>query len=76
MLLKTNGSRIRELRQLQGITLAEFADLTGYAYKYVSQIELGRVHAGVRFLRAAADLLGVEIAEITDGLRIPERRAA
>jgi transcriptional regulator with XRE-family HTH domain len=76
MLLQTNGTRIRELRQLAGLTLAEFAEAVGYTYNYVSQIELGHVNGGIRFLRAAATVLHCTIEDITAGRRTPARSAA
>lgn len=67
MALRTNGAEIRRRRELTGMTIVEFATATGYNPNHVSQIELCNVNAGPRFHRAAASLLGCDIADITDG---------
>lgn len=67
MPLKSNGQQLRRRRELTGMTLTEFTRRTGYSKNHVSLVELGKHNAGPRYLRNAAELLGCEIAEITDG---------
>ena len=76
MPLKTNGAKIRELRERQALTLTEFAEQVGYAMNSVYMIEVGRANGGPKFIRAAARVLGCEIEDITDGLREDPRSEA
>jgi transcriptional regulator with XRE-family HTH domain len=76
MPLKTNGAKIRELRERQALTLKEFAEQVGYAMNSVYMIEVGRANGGPKFIRAAARVLGCEIEDITDGLREDPRSEA
>ncbi len=73
MPLKTDGTALRRLRELKGMTLTEFAKLAGYSLNHVSMVELGNSNAGPRYLRKAAEILGCKIADITDGM-IPRQR--
>lgn len=73
MPLKTDGGALRRRRQLLGLTIAELAQQAEYSAHHISQIELGHENAGPGFLRKMAQLLGCEIADITDG-EIPRRR--
>lgn len=36
-----DGAKLRELRQMAGFTLSEFAPTCGITFQYLSQIELG-----------------------------------
>ncbi|HEY5832425.1 helix-turn-helix domain-containing protein [Streptomyces sp.] len=65
MPLQTNGRELRRRRELQGLTLTEFARRAGYTLTHVSQVELGHSNAGPRYLRTAAGILCCEIADIT-----------
>jgi DNA-binding XRE family transcriptional regulator len=76
MPLKTNGAKIRELRERRALTLTEFAQQVGYAMNSVYMIEVGRANGGPKFIRAAARVLGCEIEDITDGLREDPRSEA
>lgn len=76
MPLKTNGAKIRELRERQALTLKGFAEQVGYAMNSVYMIEVGRANGGPKFIRAAARVLGCEIEDITDGLREDPRSEA
>jgi transcriptional regulator with XRE-family HTH domain len=72
MPLKTDGAKIRELRERRALTLTEFAGLLGYAVNSVHMIEVGKSNGGPKFIRAAASILGCQIADIT---RSPQNRA-
>jgi transcriptional regulator with XRE-family HTH domain len=74
MPLKTNGARIRELRERRAITQAELAERIGYDFRSVSAIEVGRKNGGLKFIRKTAEVLDCAIAEITD--EVPVDRAA
>ena len=65
MPLQTNGRELRRRRELQAMTLTEFARQSGYSVTHVCQVELGNNNAGPRFLRSAARILACEIADIT-----------
>lgn len=69
MPLKTDGAKIRELRERKALTLTEFAELLGYAMNSVHMIEVGKANGGPKFIRAAARVLGCEIEDITLGLQ-------
>lgn len=73
MPLLTNGEQLRERRELKGMTLAEFARQAGYSVNHVSQVELGKSNAGLRFLRTAAQIFECQIEDITSG-SVPRRK--
>ncbi|WP_432156307.1 helix-turn-helix domain-containing protein [Streptomyces sp. bgisy153] len=79
MPLLTDGAKLRERRELRGMTLAEFAREAGYSVNHVSQVELGKSNGGLRFLRTAAAIYECEIQELVMGSvprRVPPRDAA
>lgn len=75
MPLKTNGAKLRELRERHLLTQAEFAERIGYHPEYVANVERGHENAGPRFLRAAIQVFGCTVDDITDGV-IPRRTRA
>lgn len=62
--LKTDGAKIRELRERKALSLTEFAAMAGYALNSVHLIEVGKANGGPRFIRAAARILECEIEDI------------
>lgn len=79
MALKTDGRKVREFRELKGLTQEQFARRIDFSVTHVSQVERGRSNGGLRFLREAAKALDCEISEITCGSmprRSPVRGAA
>lgn len=48
------------------MTLTEFAAQTGYSLNHASQVELGNLNAGPRYLKAASNLFSCEIKDLTD----------
>lgn len=79
MPLKTDGAKIRELRERKAITLTEFAKQAGYALNSVHLIEVGKANGGPKFIRIAAEILGCEIEDISDLVaqdQRPEARSA
>lgn len=73
MPLKTDGLKLAELRERNGLTQAELAELIGYNSTYIGLIECGAENAGPKFLKAAVEVLGCTIDDITDGF-VPRRR--
>lgn len=65
MPLKTDGAKIRELRERRALTLTEFAAEAGYALNSVYMIETDKANGGPKFIRAAAKILDCEITDIT-----------
>ena len=63
--LKTNGAKIRRLRERKALTLTEFAELAGYALNSVHLIEVGKANGGPKFIRTAARILECQITDIT-----------
>jgi transcriptional regulator with XRE-family HTH domain len=74
MPLKTDGAKIRELRERKALSLTEFAERAGYALNSVYMIETDRANGGKKFVQKATEILGCEIEDITDG--VIERRSA
>jgi transcriptional regulator with XRE-family HTH domain len=72
MALQTDGRKVREFRELSGMTQEQFARRIEFSVTHVSQVERGKSNGGLRFLRQAAKILGCEISEITRG-SIPRR---
>lgn len=62
--LRTDGAKIRALRERKALTLTEFAELAGYAMNSVHLIEVGKANGGPKFIRTAARILGCEIEDI------------
>ncbi|MGB4778511.1 helix-turn-helix domain-containing protein [Microbacterium sp.] len=65
------GSRLRQLRQRQGLSARELAHRLGISPSAVSQIERGVLQPSVARLIAMTDALGVPLAEVFGG---PEQR--
>lgn len=76
------GSRLREERERQGISLRELARRAGVSPSLVSQIELDRVNPSVSTLYALVTELGMTMSEVfSDGPQepappVPRARAA
>jgi len=58
-LLETLGTRVRETRQLRGLTLKVAAKRAGISTAYLSQIERGESNASIGSLASIASVLGV-----------------
>ena len=56
--------RIREHRKNRGLTLDQLAEMVGTSKGYLSQLETGQRTGGVHMLRAIAQALRVNDAEI------------
>lgn len=64
MLINATGSRIRELRQLRGITIAELAQMVGVSKSLISQVERSEVLPSLPTLDKIANALKVSLSEI------------
>ena len=70
-LLRTLGSRVRELRTHRELTQQELADRVGCRASYISHIENGLKGATVETLAAIAGALGVTLGELFLGVDQP-----
>lgn len=57
------GSRIRTLRNAQGLSQAQLADSTGMGSRYLSEAEVGKRNGSFKRLDALAQMLFVTIQE-------------
>src|SRR5437899_10704478 len=63
--MKTFGQRIRELREIQDLSLREFAKKLGnLSAAFVSDVELGHRFPSEKVLEKMAHVLGVSTAEL------------
>ena len=58
------GFRIRELRQLRGLTLQELADVSGLSTSMLSLVERGRASPSIGSLIVIASALGVAMSDL------------
>jgi transcriptional regulator with XRE-family HTH domain len=63
------GERVRARRKALGLSQEQLGERCGLHRTYVGQVERGEVNASVKNLLAVADGLGVDIAELVQGLR-------
>src|SRR5919204_4417298 len=68
------GRRFRVLRQEQQETIAETAARAGISPQYLSEIERGRKEPSSEMIAAVAGALGVELADLLDGIAGDVRR--
>lgn len=70
----TLGRRVRHLRRVRGMTLADLAARVGRAPSQLSLLENGRREPRLSLLQAVADALGVPVGELLRP-EAPDRRA-
>jgi ribosome-binding protein aMBF1 (putative translation factor) len=73
-----NGTAIRAIRRMQGISLRDLARKTGFTRSYLSRLERGLAGASESTIRRIAEVLAVPPADITRGdpcVHCPNRRA-
>lgn len=63
-MVRTTGSRIREIRKSQGMTMAKLADTIGVSKSLISQVERGEVLPSLPTLEKIAVFLNVPISEV------------
>lgn len=54
-------NRIKERRQLLGITQQDLADISGVGLRTIKQIEIGKGNPSVKTLTQLLDVLGMEL---------------
>jgi transcriptional regulator with XRE-family HTH domain len=59
------GATIRSMRQVQGLTLVQLADLTGLSNPFLSQIERSKAQPSMQSLQRIASALGTTMAVLT-----------
>ena len=62
--LKALGSRIRNLRNVQGLSQAQLADSAGMSARYLGEVEAGKRNVSFGRLNALAKRLSVPLAEL------------
>lgn len=62
------GPRLRQLRAARGLSLREVAASSGLTPSFVSQVELGRASPSIASLSRLADVLGVTVGQLFDGV--------
>lgn len=67
-------SKLRQLREEKGYSLAEFAKAVGYSISLYQDIENGRSNMGEKMILKAAPLLGISPAELMAGSDEPPVR--
>ena len=63
-LRKDVGERIRSLRKAGGITQEELGEKAGLNYKFIGELERGRVNVSLDSLQKIAEALGVKIGDL------------
>lgn len=61
---KLVGRNVRRLRQAQGLTQEQFAELSGFSQQYISDLERGRRNPTVVSLFEMATALGAAPVEL------------
>lgn len=69
-LLTAIGARVRELREVAGLTQTEFADAAGLNPKYLSRMELGRQNVTAVSLGRVALGFGLTMSTLLDGIAV------
>ena len=65
--LKDVAARIRELRNIAGLTEAEMAAKTGVSEEQYKVLEQGETDFGFTFIYKCAHVFGVEIKDLLEG---------
>ncbi|MEK6790686.1 MAG: helix-turn-helix transcriptional regulator [Deltaproteobacteria bacterium] len=76
IIIKELGQRIRELRKIAGLTQEALDEKTGLNYKYIGELERGRVNVSIGSLVKIAEALGVRVGDFFTKEKIPEQKAA
>ncbi|MBI3756214.1 MAG: helix-turn-helix transcriptional regulator [Deltaproteobacteria bacterium] len=63
-LRKELGRKIRELRKTAGLTQEELDEKTGLNYKFIGELERGKVNVSIDSLLKIADALNVKIEDL------------
>lgn len=69
----TTGEKIRAARKAAGMTQAELAEKLGICSANVSAVEANTRRPKLETLKRYANALGVDVQELTGGLKLPPR---
>jgi transcriptional regulator with XRE-family HTH domain len=60
------GKRVKQLRQLRGMSQEKLAELVGNQYKHIGQVERGEVNVGIDILVSIAAHLSVSLSDLIE----------
>lgn len=63
------GRRVRELRTALGLSQEGLAEVSGFHWTYISQVERGRANPTLHNIMQLAEGLGCDAGELVAGLR-------
>jgi transcriptional regulator with XRE-family HTH domain len=70
------GARIRDAREKKGETLSQVADKCGFSGAYLSKVERSEVPAPLRWIKAMASALELDLAELETAAEVDRDEAA
>jgi transcriptional regulator with XRE-family HTH domain len=65
--LSLDGTKLRRLRRARALSLRDLGERSGVAFDTINRLELDKQDAQARTVRALAEALGVEPAELISG---------
>ena len=65
--LSVDGPKLRRLRRARALSLRDLGGRSGIAFDTIDRLELGKQDAQARTVRALAQALNVEPAELMEG---------
>lgn len=68
------GARVQEIREDQGLTQTEFAELVGTSQSTISQIEAGERNPSYNMLRRLASALNVSVGYVLGETEVSDLR--
>jgi transcriptional regulator with XRE-family HTH domain len=71
---KKLGERIRELRKSAGITQEELGGKADLNYKFIGELERGRVNVSLDSIERITNALGVKIGDLFSKEKIPAQK--
>jgi transcriptional regulator with XRE-family HTH domain len=60
------GKKVKQLRQLRGMSQEKLAELVGTQYKHIGQVERGEVNVGIDILVSIAANLSVDVSDLVE----------
>ncbi|MBI4685679.1 MAG: helix-turn-helix transcriptional regulator [Nitrospirae bacterium] len=71
---KKLGERIRELRKSSGITQEELGEKAALNYKFIGELERGKVNVSLDSIVRIAGALGVKTGDLFSKEKIPQQK--
>ena|SRR4030067_2691818 len=71
----TLGNTIRGLRRIKGFTQEELGEKSGLSYKYIGEIERGKVNISIDSLLRIADAMAVTINDLLPSETAPSEKS-